>query len=558
MTNIKYNNQPLGIVSIFIAILTSVGGMIFGYDTGQISDIVLMDDFLERFSDIRTNCDPNGLNCDMDFSRVRKGLIVSLLSIGTLAGALFGAPIADYLGRRWAMTIECIVVSIGFIVQMAAFTVWQQVAVGRLIAGLGVGALSAAVPMYMSECVVASFRATEAFILPHLTGTAVACYQLAITFGILLSYCFCIGTRQLESAASWRIIIGLGFVLTCTLGCGIWLLPESPRWLMKNNKPEQARHALERIRGAETDFERTVVEHDFLEISGRIEIERQVESPFWQSWVECFIGHHGSKKLVYRTLLGMMMQSLQQLTGANYFFYYGATIFQSIRSSHKSFSVPSTSFAHSHHFTSWRTLDVVVLSSGVVFGNIWLFIFASVGVARPPDQNEGMGNLMIVSACLFIASYATTWGPACWIITGETFPMRTRARQASIATASNWVWNFLIGFFSPFITGDIGFAYGYVFAGCNLFASVFVYFFLYETAGLSLEAVDEMYSTDGLKPWKSRAWTPPGYENRRDVMESAKLDTYHDENGENVDKRFEDGERFSQASDQHEDAAKKA
>lgn len=99
---------------------------------------------------------------------------------------------------------------------------------------------------------------------------------------------------------------------------------------MKNNKPEQARHALERIRGAETDFERTVVEHDFLEISGRIEIERQVESPFWQSWVECFIGHHGSKKLVYRTLLGMMMQSLQQLTGANYFFYYGATIFQSV------------------------------------------------------------------------------------------------------------------------------------------------------------------------------------------------------------------------------------
>lgn len=167
-----------------------------------------------RFAD---TVDCTSGECELSFSRVREGLIVSLLSIGTLSGALFGAPLADYLGRRWAMCIESIVVTIGFIVQITTFTVWQQIAVGRFISGLGVGALSAAVPMYMSECVVAAFR-----------GTAVACYQLMITFGILMAYCFCYGTRELYSDASWRIIVGLGIVLTFILGTLIWFLPGKP------------------------------------------------------------------------------------------------------------------------------------------------------------------------------------------------------------------------------------------------------------------------------------------------------------------------------------------
>ena len=128
-----------------------------------------MTNHIRRFADSQ---DCSSGTCEPAFSRVREGLIVSLLSIGTLAGALLGAPVADYLGRRWAMSIECMVTTIGFIVQITTFDTWQQIAVGRLIAGLGVGALSAAVPMYMSECVVAAFR-----------GTAVACYQLMVTFG---------------------------------------------------------------------------------------------------------------------------------------------------------------------------------------------------------------------------------------------------------------------------------------------------------------------------------------------------------------------------------------
>lgn len=106
---------------------------------------------------------------------------------------------------------------------------------------------------------------------------------------------------------------------------------------------------------------------------------------------------------------------------------------------------------------------------------------------------------MIVSACLFIFGYAMTWAPGIWILVGETFAMRTRAKQAALATASNWLWNFLLAFFTPFISDSIHYSYGFVFAGCNLLGAVVVYFFLYESSDLSLESVDQ------VRPYATRA-----------------------------------------------------
>ncbi|TIA77595.1 hypothetical protein E3P77_04132 [Wallemia ichthyophaga] len=551
------NKQPLGATTVYVSILSSVGGMIFGYDTGQISDMVLMRDFKYRFADIRTNC-INGHCEEYEFSNVREGLIVSLLSIGTLSGALLGAPVADYLGRRMAMSLEAALFTVGLIVQIATQFSWEQFAVGRLIAGLGIGALSAVIPVYVSECVVPNFR-----------GSAVACYQLCITFGILLAYCFCYGTRPLDSDASWRIIVGLGIALALILGVGVWFLPESPRWLMKNDKVEQAKRSLQRVRGAKSDFDKAVVEHDFLEIAAKVKLEQQTESSFWKSWVECFIGQPGKKKLVYRTALGVFLQTFNQLTGANYFFYYGATIFQSV-GIEDSYITQIVLGAVNFFCTLWGLwiLERFGRRKPMIFGGIWqcecklslltvwLMVFATVGDQldpRPtpsrPEGNPASGKVMILSACLFIASFASTYGPGTWIVTGETFPLSHRARQASIATASNWVWNFLIGFFSPFITSAISFRYGYVFSGCNLCLAAVMYFFLYETAGLSLEAVDEMYSTKGLKPWRSSQWVPSGFINRRDVMEASKIETFHIEHMDgNDERRFStaDGDQSSQ------------
>ena len=155
---------------------------------------------------------------------------------------------------------------------------------------------------------------------------------------------------------------------------------------------------------------------------------------------------------------------------------------------------------------------------GACWQAAWLLIFAAIGIALPPADNPAAGTVMIVAACMFIASFAMTWGPFAWVVIGETFPLRTRAKQASLATASNWLGNFLIAFLTPFADSGIGYGFGFVFFGCNAFAAVMVYFFLFETKSLSLENVDAMYSDMSLKAWQSKKWVPVGYHdrNRRD------------------------------------------
>jgi len=156
---------------------------------------------------------------------------------------------------------------------------------------------------------------------------------------------------------------------------------------------------------------------------------------------------------------------------------------------------------------------------GGIWQSAWLFVFAAAGTAKDPSTDQGIGTLMIVSACLFIFGYAMTWAPGIWILTGETFPTRTRSMQAALAAGSNWIWNFLLAFFTPFIVKAIAFQYGFVFAACNLTGAVIVYFFLYESSDLSLEHVDQMYNDPTCKPWTSHRWAPEGFETRADVAE---------------------------------------
>jgi SP family sugar:H+ symporter-like MFS transporter len=282
-------------------------------------------------------------------------------------------------------------------------------------------------------------------------------------------------------------------------------MPESPRFAYRIGRVEEARKTMARLNGVGPHDD--LINLEIAEIEEKLVAERAGGD---HPWYEIFTG----PRMLYRTLLGMVLQAGQQLTGANFFFYYGTTIFA------------ATGLSNSY-VTSiiLGTVNVVATIAGLwiiencgrrkslMVGAAWMFmcfmIYSFVGHFvlnhDDPTLTPQAGNVMIVFTCLFIVAFATTWGPMVWAIVGELYPARYRATCMALATASNWLFNFLISFFSTFITDAIDYFYGLVFAGCCLALVFVVYFFMIESKGRSLEEIDTMYMLH-VNPITSADW----------------------------------------------------
>jgi len=360
-----------------MGVVVSIGGFIFGYDTGQISGILEMPNFLRTFAD----------KPGPAFSNVRSGTIVALLSIGTLLGALTAAPIADAVGRKYSIVFWNMVFCVGIIVQIATETKWYQIAIGRWVAGLGVGALSVLVPMYQSETAPKQVR-----------GALVSCYQLFITLGILVAYCINFGTEKEPSERSWRLPIGISFVWPVIMAAGMLFLRESPRWDYRRGKVDQARTTLAKSYGVSENHREVV--REIREIREKLEAESAGGK---QKLREIFTG----PRMFYRVLLGVVLQALQQLTGANFFFYYGTSIFTAtgIKNSY----VTSMILGGVNFGTTFFGLYVVERfgrRKSLIVGGLWMFVcfmvFASLGHfsldRKDPTNTPNTGTGMIVFA----------------------------------------------------------------------------------------------------------------------------------------------------------------
>jgi SP family sugar:H+ symporter-like MFS transporter len=415
-----------------------------------------------------------------------------------LIGAIVAAPIADKFGRRLSIVFWNIIFCVGVVVQIATTTTWYQIAIGRWVAGLGVGGLSVLTPMYQSETAPRYVR-----------GALVSCYQLFITLGIFTAYCINFGTEADDSPRSWRLPMGIGFIWPVIMAVGIMFLRESPRWEYRHGKIESARTTIAISYGVPEDHPE--VNREIREIKEKLDAENAGGGS--HPWYEIFTG----PRMLYRTLLGITLQALQQLTGANFYFYYGTTIFQSVGLPNP--YVTSIILGAVNFGTTFPGLYIVEKYGrrpSLIVGGLWMFmcflVFASLGHFAldqvDPTRTQGIGYVMIVFACLFIAGFAMTWGPIIWAVVGEIYPSRYRAKCMGLATASNWVWNFLISFFTPYITGAIDYRYGYVFAACCFTGAVVVYFFVCESHGRTLEEIDTMYILR-VNPIGSSKWEPP-------------------------------------------------
>ncbi|KAJ9627784.1 hexose transporter hxt5 [Taxawa tesnikishii (nom. ined.)] len=474
-------------LACFLGLVASIGGFMFGYVSGQISGFFAMDDFARRFGELQSDG-------TYGFSAVRQGTITSLLCAGALIGSLIAGKLADYSGRRLAISMSAFFCCIGTIVEISSQHSWAQFAVGRLVNGVGIGSLSVVVPMYQSESAPKVIR-----------GVLVACYQLFITLGIWTAEMINYGTETMASSASWRIPNGISFAWALTLGAGILFLPESPRYAYRMGREDEARGVIARLAGIHPHHHE--VHSQINDIRVKLEEEKAGKDT---KWYEIFTG----PRMAYRTILGMVLQAGQQLTGANFIFYYGTTVFKATGLSNS--YVTQIILGSVNVGCTFGGLYVVAkcgrrkaLMAGAAWSFICFMIYAFVGHfmldQAHPERTPTAGNILIVFSCLFIVGFATTWGPIVWAIVAELYPARYRAPCMALATASNWLWNFLISFFTQFITGAIDYLYGLVFGGCCFALFWIVYFFVIESKDRSLEEIDTMYVMH-VNPITSAKW----------------------------------------------------
>jgi MFS transporter, SP family, sugar:H+ symporter len=204
----------------------------------------------------------------------------------------------------------CLIFSIGVAFQTAATEIALFV-VGRVVAGLGVGLVSCLVPMYQSECSPKWIR-----------GAVVSCYQWAITIGLLLAACANEGEKDKPDASGYRWVIAIQFFWAAILCGGMFFLPESPRYLIKKNRPDQARISLARVLRA--DIDSAEVKAEFDEIEANLIHEQSIGQT---SYLDCFRNGPGHNRA--RVLTGIFLQAWQQLTGINVYLALIPTDFSS-------------------------------------------------------------------------------------------------------------------------------------------------------------------------------------------------------------------------------------
>ncbi|SCU81400.1 LAFA_0C04632g1_1 [Lachancea sp. 'fantastica'] len=272
------------------------------------------------------------------------------------------------------------------------------------------------------------------------------------------------------------------------------ILPESPRFYVMKGKIPEANKALAKLRGLPQDNE--YVEAELEEIIANYNYENSISS---SSILDCFKPTNHQLK---RILIGIAIQGLQQLTGINFIFYYGTQFFQNsgiknpfiiqliMNVVNVVMTIPGIALveiAGRRNLLLWGAIGMCVSE----------LIVASVGTALPDSYSAN--KTLIAFSCTFIASFASTWGPLAWVVVGEIFPLTVRAKSVAVCAASNWLFNFAIAYATPYLVdsqhANLQSKVFFIWGGCTFLCFLFVYFFIYETKGLTLEQIDELFES---------------------------------------------------------------
>ncbi|QPC70972.1 hypothetical protein HYE68_001724 [Fusarium pseudograminearum] len=480
--------------AILVGLFVSSGGLLFGYDVGVINGILAMDVFQNDFATDQTCRDEND---HIDLCPIDSSLIVAILSGGAVVGSILAAPAGDSIGRRKTLFLAVVTFCIGAIFQVCAQAT-PMLLVGRALAGVAVGATSVLVPLYQSETAPKWIR-----------GSIICAYQLSITVGILGATIINVITSGMNSAAAYRIPLGLQLVPGVILAFGIMLLPETPRFLVKKGRNDDAGISLSRFR--RLDITHPALVNELQEIIANHQYEMTLGHDTYRALFT------SNSSLGNRTLTGCVLQMLQQLTGINFVMYYGTTFFS--RSGVSNPFIINLVMIIVNCVCTIPGLIVIeswgrrkLLMAGALGMAVCQFIIGAVSTANEKSSQD-LGNAsnmaLIVCCAINVFFYASSWGPVTWVVTSEIFPLKLRAKAMSVSTTANWLLNFAVAYAPPFILGRRADAFGlkifFIWGTFCILAIVFVWFMVYETSRMTLEQIDEMYER------VSHAWESPGF-----------------------------------------------
>ncbi len=461
--------KKINILRVFLLSgVASLGGFLFGYDSGVINGTV---DALQR-----------AFHSDA----IGTGFNVASVLLGCAAGAFFAGTMADRFGRKPVL----IVAGLGFIVSAWGSGIAScsgEFVIYRLLGGLSVGAASILSPAYISEIAP-----------PNIRGRLVSLQQLAIVLGLFFSF---FSNYNLASAAggaseelwwgfdSWQWMFWMELIPATLFFICLMFIPESPRYLVAAGKPDKAITVLAGITN-QVDAETEVTE-----IKKTTSREHKPRLPD--------IVNKKTKRIYPIVWVGMGLAMLQTFTGIDVVFYYGAVLWQAAGFTESDALLTNViiggvniAFTIVAIFLVDRIgrkplLMVGGLGQAFMLGLLAvIFFYTSQNGVNGLEMNGPLGVMALLTAIGFIAFFALTWGPVMWVMLGEMFPNKFRGAALAMAGMSNWLANFLVTISFPFFLSHFGLGVSYgIYAVFGIFAFIFVYRYVQETRLKTLEEI---------------------------------------------------------------------
>ena len=468
----------------FITIVITLGGLLFGYDTGVINGTQFY--FSKYF----------------ELTGALKGFIVSSALLGALVGAAFAGILSKKIGRKNSLIISAVFFSLSAwwsgLPAMFPETI-EFLVVARIIGGIAIGIASMNAPMYIAEISPAKKR-----------GNLVTYYQMAIVIGFFVVFLvtYFIGNALSEAeniAYGWRQMFWSELVPSTAFFILLFFVPKSPRWLMLKNKNEEARAILVRIHGEE------LAEKEY------IDIKESIEKDIKSDKVSIF-----TKSLLPIVIIGTILSVLQQFTGINAVLYYGADIFEQALGFGKDDILAQQILLASVNlvftFIAMFTVDKLGRKPLLMIGGFGMLLgflimgftlygsdYSSLNSAGMHTISKTEGIYSLIGILIFIASFAMSMGPVVWVILSEIFPNKIRSAAMSVAVAAQWLANYFVSQSFPIVVdsnanklqmdgGIWNHALPYfIFAGFIVIIILFVWKFIPETKGRTLEDMEVLF-----------------------------------------------------------------